>query len=182
MSVAERPADPRVVESRRRVHLAALTKLTDLGYGGLTIDAIASEAGVARSTVYRHWDSVRDVVVSAVEARSIQPPPQPDQPPNDRVVTLVRHLIEALDGEGGSLALALASAAESEPELARIQHDDTARRFAALVAAVAEAAPETDAELAASALAGAVTYRRLVLREPLSGADAERLVATVLGG
>jgi AcrR family transcriptional regulator len=180
MSVADTRNDPRVLESRRRVHRAALTKLIELGYGGLTIDAIASEAGVARSTVYRHWTSVRDVVVSAVEARSSQPPPHATQAPRERVVALVSHLIDALDGPGGSLALALASAAESEPELARIQHADTARRFAALVDAVAEAAPAADVELAASALAGAVTYRRLVLREPLSAADAEHLVRTVL--
>jgi AcrR family transcriptional regulator len=181
MTVADRGDDPRVVDSRRRVHRAALTKLTALGYGGLTIDAIASEAGVARSTVYRHWGSVRDVVVSAVEARSTQPPPQPAQRPRDRVTSLVRHLIEALDGPGGALALALASAAESEPELARIQHADAARRFAALVDAVADLAPAADPELAASALAGAVAYRRLVLREPLDGSDAEALVAAVLG-
>lgn len=170
-----------MLESRRRVHRAALGKLTELGYGALTIDAIASDAGVARSTVYRHWGSVREVVASALQARSTQPTPQPDQAPRERVVALVRHLIEALDGAGGALAIALAGAAETEPELARILHADTARRFDALVRAVAAAAPDVDAELAASALAGAVTYRRSVLREPLRSTDADRLVATVLG-
>ena len=154
MSVAESAMDPRVLESRRRVHHAALTKLTELGYGGLTIDAIASEAGVARSTVYRHWDSVRDVVVSALRARSTQPPPATEQPPRERIVALVRHLIEALDGPGGALALALANAAEAEPELARLQQADTARRFAALVDAVAASDAAIDPELVASALAG----------------------------
>lgn len=170
-----------MIESYRRVHEAALAELVDAGYGGLTIDAIASRAGVARSTVYRHWTSVRDVVVSALEARSTQPPPRPAEAPSERIVALVSHLIEALGGPGGSLAIALAGAAEREPELARIHHADSARRFAALISAVAEAAPAVDAELAASALAGAVAYRRLVLGEPLTPADAEPLVATVLG-
>jgi len=164
------------------VHDAALAELVKVGYGGLTVDAIASRAGVARSTVYRHWSSVREVVVSALEARSTQPRPQPTQAPRERVVTLVGHLIQALSGPGGSLAIALAGAAEADPELARIHHADSARRFGALVDAVAEAAPDVDAELAASALAGAVAYRRLVLGEPLTTADAEPLVATVLGG
>jgi len=180
MTVAKSP-DPRIVESYRRVHEAALDELVEVGYGGLTIDAIASRAGVARSTVYRHWGSVRDVVVSALGARSIQPPPQPTQEPRERVVALVAHLIEALGGPGGSLAIALAGAAEADPELARLHHADSARRFGALVAAVAEAAPNVDARLAASALAGAVAYRRLVLGEPLATTDAEPLVATVLG-
>jgi AcrR family transcriptional regulator len=181
MSVANKGDDPRVVDSRRRVHEAALAELIDVGYGGLTIDAIAVRAGVARSTVYRHWRSVRDVVVSALQARSTQPPPQLAEEPRARVVTLVRHLIEALSGPGGSLAIALAGAAEADPELARIHRADSARRFGALVDAVAAAAPDVDARLAGSALAGAVTYRRLVLGEPLSTADAEHLVATVLG-
>lgn len=180
MTVAKLP-DPRVVESQRRVHGAALAELIEVGYGGLTIDAIASRAGVARSTVYRHWGSVRDVVVSALRARSTQPLPQPTQSPRERVVALVAHLIEALGGTGGSLAIALAGAAETEPELARLHHADSARRFGALVAAVAEADPSVDAPLAASALAGAVAYRRLVLGQPLAAADAEPLVATVLG-
>jgi AcrR family transcriptional regulator len=170
-----------VVESRRRVHHAALEELIDVGYGGLTIDAIASRAGVARSTVYRHWGSVRDVIVSALEARSTQPPPQPAQAPRERVVALIVHLIEALNGPGGSLAIALAGAAEADPELARIHHADSARRFGALVDAVTETAPGVDAQLAASALAGAVAYRRLVLGESFTIADAEPLVAAVLG-
>lgn len=180
MTVAQ-AVDPRVIESHRRVHGAALAELVEVGYGGLTIDAIASRAGVARSTVYRHWGSVRDVVVSALEARSSQPPPRATQAPRERVVALVAHLIEALDGPGGSLAIALAGAAETDPELARLHHADSAKRFGGLVAAVAEAAPDVDARLAASALAGAVAYRRLVLGEPLTSNDAEPLVATVLG-
>lgn len=181
MSVAKPSRDPRVIESRRRVHDAALAELVDVGYGGLTIDAIASRAGVARSTVYRHWSNVREVVTSALEARSVQPPPQSAEAPRDRVVALVTHLIEGVAGQGGSLTIALVAAAEADPELARVHRDDIATRFAALVAAVAEAAPDLDAELAASALAGAVTYRRLILGEPLRANDAASLVATVLG-
>jgi AcrR family transcriptional regulator len=173
--------DPRVTETRRRVHEAALGALVDVGYGGLTVDAIASRAGLARSTVYRHWSDVREIVVSALEARSTQPPARPAEPPRARVVSLVAHLIEALSGAGGSLAIALAGAAEADRELARLHHADSARRFDALVTAVAESDPGVDARLAASALAGAVAYRRMVLGEPLAVGDAEALVTTVLG-
>jgi AcrR family transcriptional regulator len=180
MSVAKHP-DARVVESRRRVHAAVLAELIEVGYGGLTVDGIANRAGVARSTVYRHWSNVHEIVVSALEARSTQPPPRSTDSPRERVVTLIAHLIDALAGRGGSLALALAAAAEADPELARLHRSDNARRFDALVAAVAEAEPRIDARLAASALAGAVMYRRLLLGEPLAAEDARDLVTTVLG-
>ena len=180
MSVAQRP-DARVEESRRRVHDAALAELVEVGYGGLTIGAIATRAEVARSTVYRHWSDVHDIVVSALEARSSQPARRSDEPPRQRVVTLVAHLIDALDGTGGSLAIALAGAAEADAALAELHRTDAERRLAALVSAVAEAAPQCDAEIAASALAGAVVYRRVVLGRPLVATDAERIVATVLG-
>lgn len=96
-------------------------------------------------------------------------------------MALVAHLIEALDGPARSPAIALAGAAEAATELARLHDADSANRFEAFVAAVAEAAPSVDARLAASALVGAVAYRRLVLGEPLAPIDAEPLVGIVLG-
>lgn len=180
MSVSKRD-DARVVESRRRIHAAALAELVEVGYGGLTIDGIASRADVARSTVYRHWRNVREIVVSALEARSDQPPPRADHTPRARVVALIAHLIDALNGPGGSLAVALAAAAEADPRLGQLHRDDNARRFDALVGAVSDAAPHVDATVAASALAGAVTYRRLMLGDPLDAADVEPLVSTILG-
>lgn len=62
-----------------------------------------------------------------------------------------------------------------------MHHADNARRFGALVAAVTEAAPDATARLAAGALAGTVFYQGLIPGEPLSVADADPLVATVLG-
>lgn len=176
-----KPADPRIVDSRRRIHQAALAELIDLGYGGLTIGGIATRAGVARSTVYRHWSGVHDIVVSALEARSTQPVPRPDEEPRERVVALITHLIEALHGPGGALAIALAGAAEADADLARLHRADNAQRFDALVTAVAQANADVDARLAASALVGAVAYRRVILGDPLEVGEATALVATVLG-
>jgi TetR/AcrR family transcriptional regulator, regulator of autoinduction and epiphytic fitness len=172
--------DARIVESRRRVHAAALAELVEVGYAGMTIDGIAARADVARSTVYRHWSNVRDIVVSALQARSEQPLPRADQTPRERVVALVGHLIDALNGPGGSLAVALAAAAETDPVLRQLHREDNSRRFTALVNAVSDAVPTVDAALAASALAGAVAYRRLILAEPLDTADAEALTSVVL--
>src|SRR4029450_13783209 len=47
--------DPRVERSRRVILEATLGELGEVGYGTLTIEAVAARAGVGKSTIYRHW-------------------------------------------------------------------------------------------------------------------------------
>ena len=47
--------DPRIERSRRVILAAALDELGELGYGGFTIESVASRAGVGKSTIYRLW-------------------------------------------------------------------------------------------------------------------------------
>jgi AcrR family transcriptional regulator len=49
---------------------AALTVLAEQGYEGMTIDMVAAEARMARSTVYRRWATKADLVVEAVSRMS----------------------------------------------------------------------------------------------------------------
>jgi AcrR family transcriptional regulator len=44
---------------------AALDLLGDAGYGGTSIDAISRRSGVARTTIYRHWRSLAEIVHEA---------------------------------------------------------------------------------------------------------------------
>src|SRR6476619_2713237 len=56
-----RPRDP----SRDGVIRAAILRLlADVGYGALTMDAVASEAGVGKATIYRRWRTKQDLVVA----------------------------------------------------------------------------------------------------------------------
>lgn len=82
---------------------------------------------------------------------------------------------------------ALVEAAERDPTIAARFHDGNDRRRAALVDAVAagvragELRADLDPDLAALALAGAVTYRRLLTGEPLPADRVDPLVDLVLG-
>src|SRR6476619_8460525 len=54
-----------------RTHEAVLRSATELlvagGPSAVTIDAIVAHSGVAKSTIYRHWESRDDVLVDVIE-------------------------------------------------------------------------------------------------------------------
>jgi AcrR family transcriptional regulator len=58
-----RPRDP----SRDGVIRAAILHLlAEVGYGALTMDAVAAEAGVGKATIYRRWRTKQDLVVDTI--------------------------------------------------------------------------------------------------------------------
>ncbi|WP_405811505.1 TetR/AcrR family transcriptional regulator [Streptomyces sp. NBC_01520] len=82
--MADHPAASRPRRGPRRdpeAHEAVLTAarelVAELGYKGVTMDRIASRAGVARMTVYRWWPNKAAVITEAVADR-LAPGPAPD--------------------------------------------------------------------------------------------------------
>ncbi len=190
MAVAERRIDPRITRTRSAVLDATVAELADRGYGAFTIDGVASRAGVARSTIYRQWSDRTTLIGEAIDALNRQPPagPTTDKSPRDRVITLLRHLSDAMRHSPVAACLpALIDGAERDDDVRRLHHRYNNRRRAVLVTAVADAvaAGDThatvDPDLAATALAGAVIYRRLMTARPLRSDEVELLVNTVLG-
>src|SRR5918911_3967499 len=58
-----RPRDP----SRDEVIRAAILRLlAEVGYGSLTMDAVAARAGVGKATIYRRWRTKQDLVVDTI--------------------------------------------------------------------------------------------------------------------
>lgn len=60
-----RPGRPRSEASRRAILDAAAQLTQELGYAGLTVEGIASRAGVGKQTVYRWWSTRADVLLEA---------------------------------------------------------------------------------------------------------------------
>lgn len=174
-------SDPRVERSHRVIKDAAVAELSHSGWGGFTIEAVAARAGVARSTVYRHWPDKLALLVDALEHHSTQPPADETPAGRPRVVALVRHLAEAMaDPKRSPIVAALIDAAERDPTLRRIQRKFTNQRRQALVNALTDAGARNP-EMAAMALSGAVLYCRVMIGKPFDPARAEELVQTVLG-
>lgn len=65
-SAQRRRPGGRSARVRQAVVSAALNQLLTVGYDGLSIRAVAKEAGVAESTVYRWWPTPADLATTAV--------------------------------------------------------------------------------------------------------------------
>lgn len=69
-------ANARVQRSRARIIQAAIDLIGEHGAGALTVDAIAERSGVAKSTLYRHWSSINDLILDVFRAaipRTVEP-------------------------------------------------------------------------------------------------------------
>lgn len=61
------PKTSQLNRTRDSVLEATSALLVDEGYAAITIEKIAAESGVARSTIYRHWDNLAGIVFDTVQ-------------------------------------------------------------------------------------------------------------------
>ncbi len=65
-TVARGPGRPRDEATSRAIFDAALHQLEQLGYGRMTVESVAAEAGVSRASVYRRFRDKADLVTAAI--------------------------------------------------------------------------------------------------------------------
>jgi AcrR family transcriptional regulator len=102
-----RPRDP---AADHAILAAVFRQLVDVGYGGLSIEAVAAEAGVAKTTIYRRYPTKRDLVLAALQEEVPFDPPVADLAARDALSLFVQTAIAMLIDSGafrilGSLLL-----------------------------------------------------------------------------
>ena len=179
--------DPRVERSRRVILEAVLDELGAVGYGALTIEAVAARAGVGKSTIYRHWPGKLELVEDAF--RTLKAPVVVPETGTlrDRVVGVLEQVAGLVQQSTYSACMpALIEAAERDPRVRDFHSRFSAERRAALVALLRDAvkagelAAGTDPELLADALVGPILLRRLMLARPVGPEIAPALVDQLL--
>jgi AcrR family transcriptional regulator len=185
--VVDTDQDPRIARSRRVILEAALEELGDVGYGALTIEAVAARAGVGKSTIYRHWSGKLDLVEDAF--RTLKAPALiPETGPlRERITVFLEQVAQFVVASTYSACMpALIEAAERDPQVRAFHCEFSAERRAALVD-VLRVAVETgelpgsaDPELLADALVGPIVMRRLMSPEPFDPKLVPALVDQVL--
>jgi len=66
---------PRHPATDQAILAATFKQLVDVGYAGLSVEAVAAAAGVAKTTLYRRYPTKRDLVIAALESGTAFVPP-----------------------------------------------------------------------------------------------------------
>ncbi|MBU8861676.1 MULTISPECIES: TetR/AcrR family transcriptional regulator [unclassified Micromonospora] len=181
------PTDPRVRRTRALVIDTVLALLAERGVAGTTVEAVAERSGVAKTTIYRHWDGQAALVLDAF-AGVRSPPADPDTGTlRGDLLALVTGLAAAVSrGPAAGLWFALVDAAERDPRLRELHHREAETRHGVILRIVERAVARgelprgTDPAEVLDLLAGPVFYRRAT-RGDVDRRFAERLVDRVLG-
>src|SRR4051794_33161402 len=63
---ARRVGRPRDQRAEGAILDATVALVGEVGFGNLTVDAVAARAGVGKATIYRRWASKEELVIAAV--------------------------------------------------------------------------------------------------------------------
>lgn len=166
--------------------------MVERGVANTSIDAIASEAGVSKATVYRWWKSKEELVIDAVEHMrgELDAPPVTADPRADLIVHLRAALRRFWKSEGrGKVFPRLLDASVDSAELAEAWRRHLILPRRAAIAQILKRAidtgdlpRETDVELAVDLLVAPLIYRLHVTRAPAPEELADRVVDLVWSG
>ena len=182
-----RPRDPEVDVA---ILQATLKLLMDRGYAGMSIERVASEAGVGKTTIYRRYSSKEELVAAAVGTLRDDLGQLPDTGDirTDIVEMILQNQRALENGPGIAMIGALLVEERRSPELLelfreRLIHPRRDEAIMVLQRGVerGEIRPDADLEIAVQAMVGAMFMRR-ILGAPESRERIEHTVDTVWNG
>jgi AcrR family transcriptional regulator len=98
---------------------AVLEVLGREGWSGLTMDAVATVAGVGKATIYRRWSSKTDLILGVMEVAGGQVVAAPDTGElREDLVALMTATVVRLAGPAGRMTRSLLGAVVDDPVLA----------------------------------------------------------------
>lgn len=126
--------DPRVARSRQRLLAAATDLLVEAGPRAVTVDAVSERSGVAKSTLYRHWDSRQALLIDVMRSNMPHPvEPDPSLGFEASLRALVTSVATTLrDPEWARILPAMISLKQTMPELQELSDSDNEDKLAVL--------------------------------------------------
>src|SRR5258708_10532311 len=195
MSTGPAGQPPVTASERRRsirahqATLAATTQLlAEVGYTALTIEGVATRAGVGKATVYRWWPSKGALVIEAMSAALEVISVSEAGDVRQDLLAVGKGIVQTLaHAPAGAVISALAADLIRDPDMAEQFRKQVIRPRRSVVTQILRRAVDRgelpvglDAELLLDVYAGAIFYRVLVSGEPVTDLLAEQLVSLLL--
>ena len=158
-----RPRDAAVDDA---ILTATVDLLVEVGFTGLTVDAVAARAGVGKATIYRRWRGKEQLVLDALTASRLHPEVPDTGSLRSDLLAYYEPLTEA-EAQAGAIRLmpALAAQAAVDDELAERLRAFVSDRRTPLAEVIeraqarGEVEQDLDVELAIDLLTGPIMYR-----------------------
>ena len=180
----------RAARVRADVLRSAAELLDEVGYDKMSVEDVATRAGVHKTTVYRRWPTKPELVADAVGEHSAQAVPIPDTGTFAAdLQALARQVAANIGTEGGGRrSRSIAAAASISDELSASMHAFWAHRLAESGRIVERAIERgelpagTDSNLIIETLVGPLWLRLLQTGEPITKDLADRVAKLVADG
>ncbi|MFF4052948.1 TetR/AcrR family transcriptional regulator [Streptomyces chartreusis] len=178
-----RPREERVTGA---VLTAVVDLVTEQGIGAVTMDAVASRAGVSKPAMYRRWPTKQDLIIAAAETRLgvLSVPDLGDFRAELRLVLTARLEAYRLPGSDRLIAGLIGVAAEAGA--ARGQYAEYTERITSETRRILERGidrgdvdPDTDVRAAATLVAAPLLFRLIGEQEMPDARFVETLVELV---
>jgi AcrR family transcriptional regulator len=173
------------------IRRALMQELAAVGYGRLSIEAVARRAGVSKTAIYRRWSSKLDLVLEIVVATAGQKLPALDTGTlRGDLELLFQVMAHALRHPLASQIIPdlLAEAARNPQieqtlqQVLRARQHDVGVRLISRAVERGELPPDADPDTAVDLIVGPLYWRLAIARTPLSATYLDTLVETVAVG
>jgi AcrR family transcriptional regulator len=161
------PGRPRDERASRAIIEAAIRQLDDVGYAAISMESVASEAGVARATIYRRYRDKADLITSAIAEHAAEVPTRPSGDPKADLCRFLVDFDRRFGASGMGVLGALMTNRDDRQALELHRERVIAprlaygRRLLEQARANGELRPDADLDLAFQMLSGSVFHRRV---------------------
>jgi AcrR family transcriptional regulator len=167
---------------------AVMNELAEVGYGRLSIEAVARRAGVGKTAIYRRWSNKLEMVLEIVSEVAGRAVPLPDTGSFSGDLTLLMIIVsKALQHRIASQIIPdLMAEAARNPQIAetlqkalRTHQTAVGDKLVGQAVARGELPEGADPELAVELILGPLYWRLAVARAGIDDEHLERLIAAV---
>lgn len=172
----------------RDVLEATLDELARAGYAALSIEEVATRAGVNKTTVYRRWPTKKDLVHAALLQLALEFPTPDTGSLRDDLLGLVEVSLDFLATTRGKALRRVMLAEAFSPGLLdvtrrlQVVQEDQYRTILDRARRRGELAEDADDDSIIAAIEGSFMYRTMVKEEVESRTAAARVIDLVLHG